>query len=117
MVKVSGQSLRAWIWTLLNGPPPNSGTLRHVDESGDKERPELRLRQTTTRTASQSFLNSPSTSDLFENNFLFCASGGGNGTPNSLQQDYALQLFGTLCAAFNRSADTLTTTLANSSNW
>jgi hypothetical protein len=42
-------------------------------------------------------LNSPSTSDLFENNFLFCASG--RGTPGSLQEDYALQLFGTLCAS------------------
>jgi hypothetical protein len=59
-------------------------------------------------------LNVPSTSDLFENNFLFCASGGG--TPGSLQQNYALQIFGTLCAAFNRSMMLTTTELANSSN-
>lgn len=59
-------------------------------------------------------LNVPTTSDLFENNFLFCASGGGD--PNTLQQNYALQLFGTLCAAFNRSMMLTTTELANSSN-
>ena len=59
-------------------------------------------------------LNSPSTSDLFENNFLFCASG--RGAPGSLQEDYALQLFGTLCAAFNRSVMLTTTTLANAPN-
>jgi hypothetical protein len=59
-------------------------------------------------------LNVPSTSDLFENNFLFCASGGG--TPGSLQQNYALQLFGTLCAAFNRSVMMTVTELANSSD-
>ena len=56
-------------------------------------------------------LSPPSTSDLFENNFLFCVSGCG--TSGSLQQNYALQLFGTLCAAFNRSVMLTTTTLAN----
>jgi hypothetical protein len=59
-------------------------------------------------------LDPPTTSDLFENNFLFCASG--KGTPGSLQENYALQLFGTLCAAFNRSVMLTTTTLANSSD-
>src|SRR5262249_17123939 len=56
-------------------------------------------------------LNPPTTSDLFENNFLFCASGCGD--PGSLQANYAQQLFGTLCAAFNRSMMLKTTTLAN----
>ena len=59
-------------------------------------------------------LSLPTTSDLFENNFLFCASGGGD--PGSLQENYALQLFGTLCAAFNRSMMLKTTTLANAAN-
>jgi len=59
-------------------------------------------------------LDPPTTADLFENNFLFCASG--KGTPGSLQENYALQLFGTLCAAFNRSVMHTTTTLANSSD-
>ena len=59
-------------------------------------------------------LNPPTTSDLFENNFLFCASGRGD--PGSLQENYALQLFGTLCAAFNRSMMLKTTTLANAPN-
>lgn len=56
-------------------------------------------------------LNPPTTADLFENNFLFCASG--RGEPGSLQENYALQLFGTLCAAFNRSVMLTTTKLAN----
>lgn len=59
-------------------------------------------------------LDPPTTADLFENNFLFCASG--KGTPGSLQENYALQLFGTLCAAFNRSMMLTTTKLANSSD-
>lgn len=59
-------------------------------------------------------LDPPSTSDLFENNFNFCASG--RGAPGSLQENYALQLFGTLCAAFNRSVMLTVSELANSSN-
>jgi hypothetical protein len=59
-------------------------------------------------------LGQPSSSDLFENNFNFCISG--RGAPGSLQENYALQLFGTLCAAFNRSVMLTTTELANSSN-
>jgi len=57
-------------------------------------------------------LSQPTTADLFENNFLFCISG--KGEPGSLQENYANQLFGTLCAAFNRSVMLTTTTLANS---
>jgi hypothetical protein len=59
-------------------------------------------------------LNEPTTSDMLENNFTFCASGGG--TPGSLQENYALQLFGTLCAAFNRSVMLTTFEFANSPN-
>jgi hypothetical protein len=59
-------------------------------------------------------LNPPTTQDLFENNFLFCASG--KGEPGTLQNNYALQLFGTLCAAFNRSVMLTTTELANAAN-
>ena len=59
-------------------------------------------------------LNKPTTADLFENNFLFCASG--RGKPGTLQENYGLQLFGTLCAAFNRSVMLTVTTLANSSD-
>jgi len=59
-------------------------------------------------------LDTPMTSDLFENNFLFCASG--RGAPGSLQENYALQLFGTLCAAFNRSVMLTTTVLANAAD-
>lgn len=62
-------------------------------------------------------LNVPTTQDLFENNFLFCESGCGE--PGSLQYNYALQLFGTLSAAFNRSVMLTTTELGNapSSPW
>jgi len=58
-------------------------------------------------------LDVPSTVALFENNFDFCVNG--KGKPGSLQANYANQLFGTLCAAFNRSMMLTTTTLANSS--
>jgi hypothetical protein len=59
-------------------------------------------------------LKQPSTQALFENNFDFCASGCGESGP--LQKNYALQLFGTLCAAFNRSVMLTTTELANAPN-
>lgn len=59
-------------------------------------------------------LSMPSTAALFENNFNFCVSGEGN--PKTNQQNYALQLFGTLCAAFNRSMMLTTSELTNSSS-
>jgi Beta-1,3-glucanase len=59
-------------------------------------------------------LNKPTTLELFENDFLFCASGCGD--PGSLQANYANQLCGTLCAAFNRSMMLKTTTLAQAAN-
>jgi hypothetical protein len=66
----------------------------------------------------------PSTSDIFENNFLFCVSGCGKG--NDLQENYALQIFGSLMGAYNRSVmltDTKFTNnpggawCTNQSNW
>ena len=59
-------------------------------------------------------LSVPTTQDLFENNFNFCTSG--RGATGSLQENYANQLMGTLCAAFNRTVMLTVETLANSSN-
>jgi hypothetical protein len=53
----------------------------------------------------------PTTSDIFENNFLFCVSGCGK--PNTQQENYALQMFGTLIAAWNRSVMTNHTKFTN----
>jgi hypothetical protein len=98
--------------TFVGDPPPNSGDF--VTWRGRVSGGQFIFTTTDLPGLVPIVLNPPSTSDLLENNFLFCASGGG--TPGSLQQDYALQLFGTLCAAFNRSMMLTTTTLANSSN-
>lgn len=54
----------------------------------------------------------PVTVDVFENNFKFCVKGCG--TDGSLQQNYALQIFGTLIAAFNRSVMLTDTTFTTS---
>jgi hypothetical protein len=55
--------------------------------------------------------NKPTSSDIFENNFIFCVSGCG--APNSQQENYALQIFGTLMGAYNRSVMLTTTTFTN----
>lgn len=97
--------------TFVGDPPPGSNTF--VTWTGRVA--DGRFTFTTTDLPLEPIvLDPPSTSDLFENNFNFCASG--RGAPGSLQENYALQLFGTLCAAFNRSVMLTTTTLANSSD-
>ena len=98
--------------TFVGDPPPNSNT--YVTWTGRVQNGQFTFTTNDLPNLVPIVLNSPSTSDLFENNFLFCASG--RGAPGSLQEDYALQLFGTLCAAFNRSVMLTTTTLANAPN-
>jgi hypothetical protein len=98
--------------TFVGDPPPNSNT--YVTWMGRVRNGQFTFTTNDLPNLVPIVLNSPSTSDLFENNFLFCASG--LGAPGSLQEDYALQLFGTLCAAFNRSVMLTTTTLANAPN-
>jgi hypothetical protein len=95
--------------TFVGDPPPESNTF--VTWTGRVRNGQFTLTTSDLPNLVPIVLNTPSTSDLFENNFLFCASG--RGTPGSLQENYALQLFGTLCAAFNRSVMLTTTTLAN----
>jgi Beta-1,3-glucanase len=55
--------------------------------------------------------NQPSSSDIFENNFLFCVDGCGKVNPD--QANYALQIFGSLMAAYNRSVMLTETTFTN----
>ena len=59
------------------------------------------------------FFKVPTTNDLFENT-VFCAKNCGTG--GDLQENYMLQIFGTLCAAFNRSVMLTVTQLANAAN-
>lgn len=54
----------------------------------------------------------PSTTDIFENNFPFCVKGCG--PKGSLQENYALQILGTLIAAYNRSVMLVDTTYTTS---
>ncbi|HJZ96435.1 MAG TPA: beta-1,3-glucanase family protein, partial [Candidatus Solibacter sp.] len=98
--------------TFIGDPPPNSN--QFVTWVGRVGNGQFTFTTTDLPGLVPIVLNPPSTSDLFENNFNFCASGGG--TPGSLQENYALQIFGTFCAAFNRSMMLTTTTLANSSD-
>lgn len=98
--------------TFVGDPPPKSNTF--VTWKGRVRNGQFVFTTTDLPDLVPIVLDVPSTSDLFENNFLFCASG--RGKPGSLQANYALQLFGTLCAAFNRSVMLTTTTLANSSD-
>lgn len=97
--------------TFVGDPPPHSNTF--VTWTGRVKGGQF-VFTTTDLPLEPIVLNVPSTVALFENNFDFCASGGG--TPGSLQQNYALQLFGTLCATFNRSVMLTTTELTNSSS-
>jgi hypothetical protein len=98
--------------TFVGDPPPNSNTF--VTWTGRVQNGQFTFKTDFGHGLVPIVLNPPSTSDMFENNFLFCVSGCGD--PGSLQQNYALQIFGTFCAAFNRSMMLLTTTLANSSD-
>jgi hypothetical protein len=98
--------------TFVGDPPPKSNTF--VVWTGRVANGQFTFTTKAPLDLVPIVLDKPTTADLFENNFLFCASG--KGTPGSLQENYALQLFGTLCAAFNRSMMLTTTTLANSSD-
>jgi len=98
--------------TFIGDPPPNSN--QFVTWIGRVKNGQFTFTTSDLSGLVPIVLNPPSTSDLFENNFNFCASGGGE--PGSLQQNYALQIFGTFCAAFNRSMMLTTTTFANSPN-
>jgi Beta-1,3-glucanase len=120
---IDGDYLKAYIervWakfagvdlTFVGDPPPQSNTF--ITWTGRVGNGQFTFTTNDLPKLVRIVLNPPSTSDLFENNFLFCASG--RGTPGSLQENYALQLFGTLCAAFNRSVMLTTTTLANAPN-
>jgi len=97
--------------TFVGDPPPGSNTFVTW---GGRVQDGLFTFTTNDLPLEPIVLSVPSTQDLFENNFLFCVSG--RGEPGSLQENYALQLFGTLCAAFNRSVMLLTDKLANSSD-
>jgi hypothetical protein len=98
--------------TFLGDPPPNSND--SVTWTGRVQNGQFTFTTSAPLNLEPIVLNVPTTQDLFENNFNFCASG--KGEPGSLQQNYALQLFGTLCAAFNRSVMLTTTELGNASN-
>ena len=99
--------------TFVGDPPPNSNTF--VNWTGRVQNNQFTFTTSDLPGLLEPIvLNPPTTQDLFENNFLFCASGCGE--PGSLQENYALQLFGTLCAAFNRSVMLTTTTLANAAD-
>jgi len=97
--------------TFVGDPPPGSNTfvqwVGRVQEG-------LFVFKTSDLPLEPIVLSVPSTQDLFENNFRFCFSG--RGAPGSLQENYANQLMGTLCAAFNRSVMLTVQTLANSSD-
>jgi hypothetical protein len=99
--------------TFIGDPPPNSNDF--VTWAGRVKNGQFTF---TTNSLpgrlSNIVLNKPTTLDLFENDFLFCASGCGD--PGSLQANYTNQLCGTLCAAFNRSMMLKTTTLAQAAN-
>jgi hypothetical protein len=98
--------------TFVGDPPRGSNTFVHW--TGRVRNGQFKFTTNDLRELEPIVLNPPTTADLFENNFVFCASGGGK--PGSLQENYALQLFGTLCAAFNRSVMLTTTTLANAAD-
>ena len=98
--------------TFVGDPPPKSNTF--VTWTGRVQNGQFKFTTSDLPDLEPIVLNQPTTSDLFENNFLFCASGCGK--PGTLQENYALQLFGTLCAAFNRSVMLTTTTLANAAD-
>lgn len=98
--------------TFVGDPPPNSNTF--VTWTGRVQN-DGKFKFTTSDLPNLEpiVLNVPTTQDLFENN-TFCDSGCGE--PQSLQQNYANQLLGTLYAAFNRSVMLTTTELANAAN-
>lgn len=98
--------------TFVGDPPPNSNA--SVTWTGRVQNGQFNFTTSAPLGLEPIVLNVPTTQDLFENNFNFCASG--KGKLGSLQQNYALQLFGTLCAAFNRSVMLTTTELANAAN-
>jgi hypothetical protein len=99
--------------TFVGDPPPGSNT--YVTWTGRVQNGQFKFTTTSDLPGLEPIvLNPPTTQDMFENNFLFCASGCGE--PGSLQENYANQLFGTLCAAFNRSVMLTTTTLANAAD-
>lgn len=98
--------------TFVGDPPPKSNDF--VTWTGRVRDGRFTFTTTDLPDLEPIVLGRPSSSDLFENNFNFCISG--RGAPGSLQENYALQLFGTLCAAFNRSVMLTTTELANSSD-
>jgi hypothetical protein len=98
--------------TFVGDPPPQSNDF--VTWTGKVSNGQFTFTTNDLSSLVPIVLNVPSTVALFENNFDFCVSGCG--TPGSLQENYALQLFGTLCAAFNRSVMLTTTTLANASD-
>jgi hypothetical protein len=99
--------------TFVGDPPSGSNTF--VTWTGRVQNGQFKFTTTSELPGLEPIvLNVPTTQDLFENNFNFCASG--RGKPGSLQENYALQLFGTLCAAFNRSVMLTTTELANAAN-
>jgi hypothetical protein len=101
--------------TFVGDPPPPPLPSNFVTWTGRVQNGQFKFTTTSDLPGLEPIvLNVPTTQDLFENNFNFCASGLGK--PGSLQENYALQLFGTLCAAFNRSVMLTTTELANAAN-
>jgi Beta-1,3-glucanase len=95
--------------TFIGDPPPKSNTF--VTWIGQVKNDQMTFTSTnTTLGLTPIVLNMPKTGDIFENDFLFCASGCTTG----LNQNYANQIFGTWCAAFLRSMMLTTNTFANS---
>jgi hypothetical protein len=97
--------------TFIGDPPPNSN--KFVTWTGQVKNKQMTFTAAdTTLGLTPIVLNIPTTPAIFENDFLFCASGCKTG----LNQNYANQIFGTWCAAFLRSMMLTTTTFANSDN-
>jgi hypothetical protein len=99
--------------TFIGDPPPGSN--KFVTWVGQVKNKKMTfVSKDTTLGLKPIVLNIPATADIFENNFLFCASGCKKS--GVLNENYANQIFGTWCAAFLRSMMLTTTTFANSDN-
>jgi hypothetical protein len=96
--------------TFVGDPPPSSNTF--VNWTGRVQNCQFTFTTRDLQGLVPIVLKQPTTYALFANNLNeFCSAGCEE--LDSLQSDYANQLRGTLCAAFNRSVMLTTTTLAN----
>ncbi|HZY98039.1 MAG TPA: beta-1,3-glucanase family protein [Candidatus Baltobacteraceae bacterium] len=94
----------------VGDPPPNSDTFVNFTGQVNDQGQFVFTTKSTQVTLNPIVLGKPSSEQLFENDFGFCASGCGKSGGNQL--NYANQIMGTLCAALNRSVMLDVTTLA-----